>query len=336
MFLVVKKKFTFGVLTYNHELYIVEHLESIRFLIESFGADYDFCLVIADDCSRDNTIELVNRWLSVHGGLFHDVKILDYTVNNGTCFNYTRIWTHVEGELFKITAGDDVYSCVNIFEEAEQLGANDYFSGLPLLLIDGEIIKSPSTILHILASDVIYKDKPFMARLKNISSINTPNLFCNKKFFLNDELSTFINSYSVTEDFPMLVKTAELYGDVSFHQSSKVYVYYRRTSGSTYLVRGSDFDKDKLNIFNYMLSLEKSWFGRFLLKNRLYCYKRDDGILKKLLNLNYYVYLFRLMTRLVPTWKRYSESIPDVSSYKSHYEMVSKRASDFHAGHGKP
>ncbi len=332
MFLVVKKKFTFGVLTFNHELYIIEHLESIRFLIETYGAEYDFCLVIADDCSRDKTIELVNRWLSVHGGLFNDVKVLDYSKNNGTCFNYTRIWPHVEGELFKITAGDDVYSHVNIFEEAEQLSSNEYYSGLPLLLIDGEILNSPSTIFHILASDVIYKDKPFMARLKNISSINTPNLFCNKKLLLNDELGRFINSYSVTEDFPMLVKTAELYGNVSFHQSSKVYVYYRRTSGSTYLVRGSDFDKDKLNIFNHMLSLEKGWFGRILLKNRLYCYNLDNGLLKKLFNLNYYVYLFRLMTRLLPTLKRYSESTPDVARHKSHYEMVSKRAADFHAG----
>ncbi|RMQ42322.1 hypothetical protein ALQ04_01066 [Pseudomonas cichorii] len=332
----VNKRFTFGVLTYNHEMYVVEHLESIRFLIENYGADYDFGLIIADDGSRDQTLELVNRWLLVHGSLFCDVKVLGDGSNNGTCFNYTRMWPLVEGTLFKITAGDDVYSYVNIFEEAEQLSANDFFSGLPLLLIDGEILSSRSTAFHILATDVIYKNKPLMERLKNISSINTPNLFCNKKFFLDEELSDYIKSYSVTEDFPMLVKIAERYRDVSFYQSSKVYVYYRRTSGSTYLVRGSDFDKDKLRVFNHMLALEQSKVGRFLLKNRLFCYNLNNKYLKVLCNLNYYVYLFRVITNYGAISRRASEATPDVAQHKSHYDLLCKRAADFCAGQDKP
>ncbi|MBX8483644.1 glycosyltransferase family A protein [Pseudomonas cichorii] len=330
----VKKKFTFAVLTFNHESYIVEHLESIRFLIETYGAEYDFGLIIADDGSRDQTIDIINRWLVVYGNLFGYVKILEHETNNGTCFNYTRIWPHVEGELFKITAGDDVYSCVNIFEEAEQLAASDFFAGLPLLLIDGEVLKSKSTIFHILASKIIYQGKPFVERLKNISSVNTPSLFCNKKLLLNDELANFIRSYKVTEDFPMWVKSAEIYPDISFHQSSKVYVYYRRTSGSIYLVRRTDYDNDKLNIFKYMHSLEKSRLGRFLLRNRQYCYKRDNRFFRLVLNVNYYVYFIRLLARIVPISKLYSESVPDISQYKSHYELICKRAYDFHAGQG--
>nr|WP_256344937.1 glycosyltransferase family 2 protein [Pseudomonas gingeri] len=316
-------------MTFNHELYIVEHLESIRFLIESYGDDYDFHLIVADDGSRDQTVALVNRWLSVYGGLFSHTQVLADGTNNGTCFNYIRIWPLVEGERFKITAGDDVYSCLNIFEEVERLKSNDFFSGLPLLLIDEEVLGSRSTIFHILATDIIYKDKPFMARLKNISSINTPNLFCNKKFLLNNELSNYIRSYSVTEDFPMMVKVAEIYRDVSFYQSRDVYVYYRRTSGSTYLVRGSDFDLDKLKVFEHMLSLERGWMGRLLLKNRIYCYKLDNKFLKIFLNANYATYIFRLLANALPVLRAVLSLQVDLQKHKAHFKLINDRARFF-------
>lgn len=325
----IRNQFTFAVLTFNHESYIIEHLESIKFLIESFGSAYDFNLIVADDGSRDQTVALVKGWLLAQGALFFDVKILGDGTNNGTCANYTKIWPLIEGDLFKITAGDDVYSGVNIFKEVERLRSNDFFSGLPLLLVDGQLLDSKSTIFHILASEIIYKGKKFIARLNGISSINTPNLFCSKKFLLDGKLSDFINSYSVIEDFPMMVKIAETYENISFNQSHNIYVYYRRTSGSTYLVRGSDFDLDKLRAFDHLLSLEKSWLGKLMLKNRIYCYKLDNKLLKKLININYYVYLFKVMINLRPILKAYSESPLKTSTHQAHYNLIVKRANAF-------
>lgn len=325
----IRNKFTFAVLTFNHESYIIEHLESIKFLIENFGSAYDFNLIVADDGSRDQTVALIKRWLLAHVDLFSDVKILGDGTNNGTCVNYTRIWPLIEGDFFKITAGDDVYADIDIFKEVEYLKDNDFFSGLPLLLIDGQLLDSKSTIFHILASEIIYKGKKLLARLNGISSINTPSLFCSKKFLLDRKLSEFINSYSVTEDFPMMVKIAETYENVSFSQSHKIYVYYRRTSGSTYLVRGSDFDLDKLKAFNHLLSLEENWLGRLLLKNRIYCYKLDNKLLKKLINVSYYVYLFKIVVNLRPILKAYSESQRNTATYQAHYNLIIKRANAF-------
>lgn len=325
----IKDNFTFAVLTFNHGSYIIEHLESIRFLIENFGSAYNFKLIIADDGSRDRTVELVNQWLLVNDGLFSDIKVLADGSNNGTCFNYTRLWPLIDGDLFKITAGDDVYSCINIFKEIETLKHNDFFSGLPLLLIDGKIGASRSTIFHILATDVIYKGKKFIERLKGISSINTPNLFCSKKFLKDKQLFDFINTYSVTEDFPMMAKIANSYENITFTQAKKVYVYYRRTSGSTYLIRGSDFDKDKLQIFDYMLSNEKSWSDRLILKNRIYCYNLNNSLLKKLLNIGYYLYLFKVTAHLRTITQACSEAPSDTLVHQAHYDLISKRASAF-------
>ncbi|WP_025856926.1 glycosyltransferase family 2 protein [Pseudomonas sp. CHM02] len=325
----IKENFTFAILTYNHESYIIEHLESIRYLIKNYGSRYKVNLILADDGSRDRTIELANQWLLVHGAVFSDITVLADGSNRGTCFNYTRLWALIEGDRFKITAGDDVYSCVNIFEEVERLKHNDFFSGLPLLLIDGNLGNSRSTIFHILATDVIYKGKKLIERLKGISSINTPNLFCNKKFLQDKNLFDFINSYSVTEDFPMMVKIAHSYDNINFVQTKEVYVYYRRTSGSTYLIRGSDFEKDKLKAFEYMLSNEKNWLDRIILKNRIYCYKLDNTLLKKLLNIGYYSYLLKLTANAFTIAKACSESPSATQAHQAHYDLIAKNANTF-------
>lgn len=324
-----KNTFTFAILTFNHEAYILEHLESIRFLIESFGAPYNVSLILADDGSRDQTVTLAERWLLVHGKLFSSVKILGDGINRGTCANYTRIWPLIEGERFKITAGDDIYACANIFEENERLKHNDFFSGLPLLLIDGKIRDSRATIFNILASNIIYRNKKFISRLQGISSINTPSLFCNKKFLLDDELSDFIKDHSVTEDFPMLVKIAHTYENISFHQSNEIYVYYRRTSGSTYLVRGSDFDLDKLKVFNYMLLRETNWLKKLILKNRVYCYKLNNKTFKKLLNVGYYIYAFQTAMNALPIYKAYSKNPSNTATHQAHYDFITTSARQF-------
>ncbi|WP_339541456.1 glycosyltransferase family A protein [Pseudomonas sp. RA_5y_Pfl1_P24] len=325
----IKDNFTFAILTFNHESYIIEHLESIRYLIENFGSAYNVNLIIADDGSRDRTIELAKHWLLTHEALFSDVIVLADGSNRGTCFNYTRLWPLIKSDFFKITAGDDVYSCVNIFNQIERLGHNDFFSGLPLLLIDGRIGESRSTIFHILATDVIYKGRTFIERLKGISSINTPNLFCNRKFLDDKDLCSFINTFSVTEDFPMIVKIANSYENITFIQAKEVYVYYRRTPGSTYLIRGSDFDVDKLQVFDYMLSNEKNWLDRFILKNRIYCYKLNNTLLKKLLNIGYHLYLFNVVVNLFPIIKACSQSPSNSHVHQAHYDLIAKRARTF-------
>lgn len=324
-----EKKFIFAVITYNHSKYIVEHLESIKYLILKYGNGYQFKLVVADDGSKDNTVAVINSWLSKNSNLFFEIVIEADGINRGTCANYTNLWRHINCDLFKVTAGDDVYSFLNLIKEAENLKDNDFISGFPLLLIDGEIKKSKSTIFHMIVTDVIYKNKKFMNRMKQLSVINTPSLFYNLKFLKDKNLFDFIRGFKVTEDYPMMVKIAETYENIKFKQSDNVYVYYRRTAGSTYLVRGSDFDNDKLKVFHEMLSHENSFIGKLLLKSRISCYLSNNPLYKKMFNLNYYVYLFRIVGNLLTVMKRYSELRIDESMHKLHYFHIKTESEKF-------
>ncbi len=323
------KKFIFGVITYNHEKYVVEHLESIKYLIETHGRNRGFKLVLADDGSKDRTVDYVNAWLKHNEGLFKEVVILADGINRGTCINYTNIWEHIDSPLFKITAGDDVYSFENIFEEAETLGPFQYKSGFPVLLIDGEIIKSKSLSFHTVATDVLFSKRSFGDRLTDISVMNTPNLLYPKTFVEDKSVFEFVRKFKVTEDYPMMIKIAENYSDVTFTQLSKVFVYYRRTSGSTYLIKNVDFNIDKIELFKYLIKSEKNQFKSLLLRNRLWCYKSQNRLIKVLMNTNYYVYVLRIIMNIISIAKRKHEMVIKNDLHKLHYNKIFNLSKSF-------
>src|SRR4051794_22561626 len=98
--------FTFIVITYNHSSYILEHLESIKYLIENFGNGIDVDLIIADDASQDDTFGLIEFWLKKTRHLFKTVTVLSDGINRGTCANLTRALQYLTTDYCKITAGD--------------------------------------------------------------------------------------------------------------------------------------------------------------------------------------------------------------------------------------
>ena len=114
--LVSKKTFSFIVLTFNHEDYIIEHLESIKYQVQRFGEAFDVSIIINDDCSSDKTKELVEKWLSVNHDLFFQISKLFNEENLGTCKSLCNAIDKLDSQYCKMTAGDDVYSSENIFE----------------------------------------------------------------------------------------------------------------------------------------------------------------------------------------------------------------------------
>jgi len=318
----VRMKFTFVSLTYNQEDYIMEHLESIKYQILNFGIGMDFQLIIADDCSCDKTIEYVKYWTFKNKNLFWKVNIVSDSINRGTCHNFTKVWELIEGNFCKTCAGDDVYSYNNLFNYYNELNENEVVSGIPLMLIDGTIIKSRGNIFHILASDVIYKNKNFRSRLEKISVINSPNIITPLKCYKNQNLFEFIRKYRVTEDFPLLIKMSEEYNPLKFAQIPEVLIYYRRTRNSTYIIKNKSFNNDKVEIFEYLISKSTTSIERFMLKNRLKCFKMTNKYFKKILNLNYYAYGVKVVFHFISIRKEYKKVNLDIASHQKHMNYI--------------
>lgn len=131
------------VVTYNSAKYVLETLESIK--AQTYQ---NIELIISDDCSADNTVELCKKWVDKNRERFVRTQIITSEVNTGVSANLNRAEAACRGEWVKPIAGDDVLmpdcidNCVNyvldnqevayLFGKIEAFGAseerNKYFT----------------------------------------------------------------------------------------------------------------------------------------------------------------------------------------------------------------
>lgn len=90
------------VITYNSGNTILETLDSI------YNQTYsNIELIICDDFSRGNTIDLCEKWIGENGKKFTDVSLLQNRKNTGTVKNLNNGIKASNGKYVKPLAGDD-------------------------------------------------------------------------------------------------------------------------------------------------------------------------------------------------------------------------------------
>ena len=89
-------------LTYNHEKYIGEAIRGV--VLQKF--DYPFELVIGDDCSSDNTLNICREWQKRYP---HIIKILERKTNIGVHRNLIETLSACTGEYLAKCEGDDYW-----------------------------------------------------------------------------------------------------------------------------------------------------------------------------------------------------------------------------------
>lgn len=92
-----------SVKTYNSSKYVIETLDSIR---EQTYQNIE--LIISDDCSSDNTVDVCKEWVSQNKSRFVDVQIIESPINTGIPANCNRALNACHGEWYKGIAGDDL------------------------------------------------------------------------------------------------------------------------------------------------------------------------------------------------------------------------------------
>lgn len=88
--------------TYNSSDFIVETLESVHNLEWK-----DIELIITDDCSTDDTVEICANWLREKRQRFLECILLTSEINTGVSGNGNRGLQKATGEWIKFLAGDD-------------------------------------------------------------------------------------------------------------------------------------------------------------------------------------------------------------------------------------
>lgn len=88
-------------LCYNHKDYVIECLDSIR--AQTYTNTE---LIIMDDCSKDESVSIINDWISLHG---IKCTFIAHTVNLGLCRTLNEALTYANGEFISMIATDDAW-----------------------------------------------------------------------------------------------------------------------------------------------------------------------------------------------------------------------------------
>lgn len=92
------------IITYNSSEYIIEGLESVK--AQTYK---NLELIISDDCSIDNTVELCREWLEKNKGHFVRTELVTTDKNTGVAGNCNRAVRACQGEWIKMLSGDDKF-----------------------------------------------------------------------------------------------------------------------------------------------------------------------------------------------------------------------------------
>lgn len=223
------KEFTFIVITYNQEQCVVEHLESIKYLVETYGCDMDIDLVIADDKSRDKTVEVINEWLIDNKKIFRNITIINREENVGTIRNIESAIKITKTEQFKFLAGDDKYNGENIFK----LQKKNTLTITPVVPFgepaekDMEVFKAYYKLL------LRHKNRKKLAKLlKYACVIPAPGVFIDSNYYRRKDLWDYLKQFRLIEDYPTwyyLLNNDEI--EINVDVMTTPYIYYRMSSG---------------------------------------------------------------------------------------------------------
>lgn len=108
------------VFSYNHERYIRKCIDSV--LAQKTNFEYE--VIIADDCSKDGTVELVEKEYG------NAVRILKKENNSGLCKNMYEAFIASQGKYIFECSGDDYLVTDEVFQKHVEFleGHEDFFS----------------------------------------------------------------------------------------------------------------------------------------------------------------------------------------------------------------
>ncbi len=127
------------VVTYNSSEYVTDTLQS------AYDQTYsNIELIVTDDCSKDNTVDLVRKWAEDHKDRFVRFELVPAVENRGIPANCNKGLKSARGEWIKFIAGDDILMEDCIAGSVAFAKANDasfIFSDLVWFINDREIIE---------------------------------------------------------------------------------------------------------------------------------------------------------------------------------------------------
>ncbi len=240
------------VLNYNHKDTIIATLDSIK--VQTYN---NIELIITDDNSTDDSMNLVESWVERNKKYFKDVKIIYSEKNTGVSGNCNRGVRISKGHYVKLIAADDMLC--DFYLEKMMIGIKDNdlaFCYVCMFTNENDLKLAPEELDHAPTSLDTYTLSPRQLYKKQLmrNDFNAPAALIKRTVF--DEVCYFDENYPMMEDLPFWLSCVkakkkivfvEIYG-VLYRRSPKsislgVSPYANGEQSSTQARFKSDFDR---------------------------------------------------------------------------------------------
>ncbi|KAA6333670.1 Spore coat polysaccharide biosynthesis protein SpsA [termite gut metagenome] len=210
------------VITYNSSKYVLETLESAK--AQTYQ---NIELIVSDDCSTDDTIEVCQNWLNKNEERFVRTELLTVSQNTGIPANCNRGYKAAKGEWIKGIAGDDVLVNTAIQNYVLAITSNTVFlvgqiqpfnidKNRMIILKDIDPEKYHLKFFDLSASQ---QHKYLLTKSFNFA----PSVFLKKCLF--EKYGTFNEKYKFIEDLPYWLHLTSC--NIKFDYLPIVTVFYR-------------------------------------------------------------------------------------------------------------
>lgn len=239
------------VITYNSSTTILETLESIK------KQTYNLIeLIISDDASIDNTVEICKQWLDKNRERFVYSKLICVKSNTGVPTNANRAVKSANGEWIKLIAGDDYLETRGIENFINQCSKTDLivecqYKGFSVDNKGDKIYNSIAPTFYRIqkyykSANEQYKD------LLYDCFIDAPSIVIHKSVF--DKVGYFDESYRLMEDYPFWIKCTSFGIKISYLPI--LLVYYRLNSLTSISNQQKKFFNEKFHYEKLRLAKE--------------------------------------------------------------------------------
>ncbi len=219
------------VITYNSSKYLLETLESAK--AQSYQ---NIELIISDDCSKDDTIEVCRNWLENNENCFINTKLIEVKKNTGIPSNLNRGVKASKGKWIKLIAGDDILlpNCINNYINYVTSKNSDFVFGLPAIIsedkVSGHNEKWEKKYLDNDWFFALEAKQQFLYLLIRNFPVNPPTLFFNKATFVK---LNYCDEEYLCEDTPLYLKAT--FNGYKLHLLKSKTIIYRMHNNSSSL-----------------------------------------------------------------------------------------------------
>lgn len=288
-----------AVITYNSSSYILEGLESIK------SQTYrNIELIISDDCSNDNTVEICKKWIDNNRGYFIRAEIVTSEKNTGVAGNLNRAIDVCHGEWIKTLSGDDKFSPLSIEKylkfakdhpQADVIFGKFYFYGPDLDFVEKNKYVYENKYYPKIK---LNQNKQFRENLKGLF-VPGPGLFYKKNVWI--EVGGFDERYQFCEEDPFMFKIYKTNRKV-FFLNDEVYEYQvlPNSLGHEVQEKISRHETDRIRFFRDIRRAEmvKRGLIHYAIEESLIYKMREAQCYKK----KYNFYLYKILHLFSPLY----------------------------------